>query len=167
MPPTKVPCRSLAYHIWHRGQVEDHNGWYGDIRRSTFVGGVKVTTPVHVIDWMPTLCALLGIPEEEGTKWDGVNVWPTLLGKPNPALEGRELYWQGVRNRSAALRQGDWKLVVHQGSKAKMELFDLAADPNEKTNRTAEQAERVKSMLKALKAQVDRDNDALPNDVKP
>ena len=74
----------------------------------------KVSTPVHVIDWMPTICALLDIPEAEGANWDGVNVWPALTGQEDPVLENRELYWQGVGRRSAALRQGDWKLVVHR-----------------------------------------------------
>ena len=43
----------------------------------------KVSTPVHVIDWMPTLCALLDIREPAGANWDGVNVWSTLNAKTN------------------------------------------------------------------------------------
>jgi len=123
----------------------------------------KVTTPVHVIDWMPTICALLGIPEAAGAKWDGVNIWPTLRGEENPAVAGRELYCQGVRRGSAALRQGNWKLVVHRRKGTdKVELFDLAADPNEKENLAAAQPECVATMLAALAAQEERDNDAVP-----
>jgi len=48
-----------------------------------------VSTPVHVIDWMPTICALLDIPEEKGDKWDGVIVWPAFLGKEEPVLASR------------------------------------------------------------------------------
>jgi len=125
----------------------------------------KVTTPVHAIDWMPTICALLGIPEAKGAKWDGVNIWPTLIGEENPVLANRELYCQGVRRRSAALRQGNWKLVVHRRKgKETVELFDLAADPSEKSDLSAEQSERVAKMLAALTAQEKRDDDAVPGE---
>jgi len=125
----------------------------------------KVSTPLHVIDWMPTICALLEIPQPEGVKWDGVNVWPTLKGEEDPAVANRELYWQGVSKKSAALRQGKWKLVVHRRKgQDQVELFDLSVDPNEKRNLAAEQAPRVAAMLKALAAQGERDNDALPKD---
>ncbi len=123
----------------------------------------SVSTPVHVTDWMPTICTLLDIPEAEGAQWDGVDIWPTLKGDKNPELENRELYCQGVRRRSAALRQGPWKLVVHRGKgEDRIELFDLSTDPCEKNDRSAEQAPRVTTMLKALAAQEKRDNDALP-----
>ena len=120
-----------------------------------------------MIDWMPTICALLDIPEAEGANWDGVSVWPALMGQEDPVLENRELYWQGVGRRSAALRQGDWKLVVHRRQGAnQVELFDLAADSNETTDRSTEQAPRVAAMLRTLSRQEERDDDALPNDEK-
>jgi len=129
----------------------------------------KISTPVHVIDWMPTLCALLEISQAKDTKWDGINIWPLLSGKNTPGAEDRELYFQGVGKRSAALRQGNWKLVVHRSkgkgkARQKIELFDLAADPNEKTDLSAKHAPRIVQMLKALSVQEARDNDALPND---
>jgi arylsulfatase A-like enzyme len=122
-----------------------------------------VSTPVHVIDWMPTICALLDIPEAKGAQWDGLNMWPAFMGQEEPVLASRELYWQGVGRRSAALRQGDWKLVVHRrGGKNQVELFDLSADPNETTDHSDEQASRVAAMLRALYRQEERDDDALP-----
>ncbi len=123
----------------------------------------KVSTPVHVIDWMPTICALLDIPEAEGAKWDGVNILSALKGEKNSALDNRELYCQGVHRRSAALRQGDFKLVVHRRKgDDKIELFDLSADPNEKKDISAKQPQRVAAMIKALAVQEKRDNDAVP-----
>ncbi len=123
----------------------------------------QVSTPVHVIDWMPTICSALNIPEAESAKWDGLNIWPLLKGEANPALAQRELYCQGVRRESAALRQGPWKLVVHRRkAEARAELYDLSADPGEKTDLSAEHPRRVAAMLKALAVQEKRDNDALP-----
>ena len=157
-----------------RGLNTPLRGWKtqvyeGGIRVPAFVNWpkklkpAKVSTPVHVIDWMPTLCGLLGIPEAEGAKWDGKNIWPVLKGEENPALVNRELYCQGVHRRSAALRQGNWKMAVHRRKGTdKVELFDLAANPNEKNDLSAGQSERAASMLKALADQESRDNDAVP-----
>jgi len=123
----------------------------------------KVTTPVHVIDWMPTICALLDVPAADGARWDGTSIWPLLTGESSTQLMDRELYWQGVRKGSAALRQGNWKLAVHRRKGGDtVELFDLATDPNEENDRSAEQPERVAAMCKALAAQEQRDNDAVP-----
>jgi arylsulfatase A-like enzyme len=168
-PDTKVKGKIRGLNIPLRGwktQVYE-----GGIRVPAFVNWPKtlkpgkVSTPLHVIDWMPTICGLLGIPEAKGAKWDGVNIWPALIGEENPVLANRELYCQGVRRRSAALRQGCWKLVVHRGKdKDRVELFDLSRDPNEKTDRSSEQAARVTAMLKALSIQEELDDDALPND---
>ncbi len=127
----------------------------------------NVSTPVHVIDWMPTICSLLNIPEAEDAKWDGLNIWPALKGEKNAALAARQLYCQGVHRRSAAFRQGHWKLVVHRRKgEDRIELFDLSMDPYEKNDRSAEQTQRVTTMLKALAAQEKRDNDMLPTDTK-
>lgn len=60
-------------------------------------------------------------------KFDGRDIWPLLTGEqtdPQP----RTLYFK--RGNSAALPQGDWKLVA---SGANRQLFDLASDPNEET----------------------------------
>ena len=127
----------------------------------------KVSKPLHVIDWMPTLCGLLEITEQKGARWDGVDIWPTLKGENDPVVASRELYWQGVHNRSAALRQGDWKLIVHRTKgRGRLELFDLAADPNEERDLSSEQSPRATAMSKSLAAQEARDSDELPTDVR-
>ena len=126
----------------------------------------KVSASLHVIDWMPTLCELLNITPKEDAKWDGVNIWPTLQGQTQSFLQDRELYWQGVRRSSAALRKDNWKLVVHRGKNPRTELFYLATDPNEKQNLAPKHPNKVEELRKALSAQEKLDNDALPNDSK-
>jgi len=157
-----------------RGLNKPLRGWKtevyeGGIRVPAFVHWPKmlkprkVTTPVHVVDWMPTICTLLDMPKAEGAKWDGLDIWPALNGEENPALAQRELYCQGVHRQSAALRQGPWKLVVHRRKGAdKIELFDLSVDPNETEDLSTKQPQRIATMLKALASQEKRDNDALP-----
>ncbi len=145
----------------------------GGIRVPAFINwsGVlapdKLTIPLHVIDWMPTICHFLGISEIESINWDGVNIWPLLKKEDTGLLTDREFYWQGVNRNSAALRQGDWKLVVHRNKEEnKIELFDLSKDPFEKLDLASDQGLRVNEMLKALGEQEKKDNSALPHDVE-
>ncbi|MFT5522981.1 MAG: arylsulfatase A-like enzyme [Pirellulaceae bacterium] len=123
----------------------------------------KVTTPLHVIDWLPTISRLVKCPEEPSLKWDGQDIWPSLAqaaAKPDP----RVLYWQGVLKKSAALRMGDWKLIVHRtGKQPKIELFDLASDPNETSDLASSKPDLVKQLQQLMVEEQALDDDALPN----
>ena len=124
----------------------------------------KVTAPLHVVDWMPTLCKLVGYEGEDKLKWDGQDVWPLLSGsmKQPPT---RTLYCQGVNRRSAALRQGDWKLVVRRDNgSTKRELYNLSEDPAESINLADERPRILAHLHELLAAEEAKDNDALPND---
>ena len=122
----------------------------------------KVTAPLHVVDWMPTLCKVTGYDGGNDLKWDGRDIWPILTG----AVDGpddRTLYCQGVGRRSAALRSGNWKLIVHRRKNdIKRELYDLATDPTETTDVAEGHVERVAALEKLLAGEEARDNDALP-----
>ena len=50
-----------------------------------------------------------------------------------------------------AVREGDWKLIVH-GIKepAKIELFNLATDPNEATNLAPQMPDKVAALQRKL-----------------
>jgi arylsulfatase A-like enzyme len=117
----------------------------------------KIDAPLHVTDWMPTLCALAGYKPEKDLKWDGRDIWPMLTGQV-AAPETRTLYWLGPGRESSAVRQGDWKLVVSKGDNE--ELFNLADDPGEKKNLAAQLPNRVAELKKLMMQQAARDNDA-------
>ena len=120
--------------------------------------------PMHVADWMPTLCRLVGYQPPRDLKWDGRDVWPLLCGE-KPAGP-RTLYW-GYAPVGAAVRQGDWKLITYSGRRAVDELFDLAHDPYEKDNLALRFPARVVELRKVLGQQAARDNDALVPEEKP
>jgi arylsulfatase A-like enzyme len=126
----------------------------------------KVTAPLHVVDIMPTLCGLAAYEMEEDLSWDGHDVWRRLSGEltdPPP----RTLYWQGVGKRSAALRDGDWKLVVHyanDGDGEEVELFNLADDPFEEHDLAGNRPADVARLQKLLAAEASRDEDAVASD---
>ena len=117
----------------------------------------ELETPLHAVDWMPTLCALAGYETEEDLNWDGRNTWPALRGE-RPA-EPRPLYWAGTGFRSAAARDGDWKLIVTRNGD-KSELFHLGRDPYEQTDLADEEPERVAALRELLAKLAERDNDS-------
>ena len=117
----------------------------------------KFTAPLHAVDWMPTLCALAGWTPDSDLKWDGRNVWPSLSGESQP--EPRSLYWAGTGFRTAAVRDGDWKLILERRND-RAELFDLSRDPHEKQDLAAAEPERVRQLRTLLDEMADRDNDA-------
>ena len=109
-------CSPLIAH-WPKG-IKQPNRW--------------VRTPIHLIDLMPTICAITGatyptafnghsIHKQEGTSltpiFDGAN-----------ALPSRTLCFDHFE--SSAIRQGDWKLV--RGNKRyndqKWELYNIGED---------------------------------------
>ena len=109
---------------------------------------------------MPTLLAAAGAKPTSTRPLDGVDLTPALLdGKP---LRERPLFWANLSNdgvRSEAMREGPWKLVVqHPGAapgtfeNPKLELFQLAEDPSEKTNLAASQPERAAEMHRRVQA---------------
>ena len=139
--------------------------WPGQLKPGKFNG------VAHVTDWMPTLCALAGYTPEEDLKWDGINLWPQLEGQA--AARPRVIYTAAPGFRSLTVREGDWKLIVRKeaagndGSQVpseRKELFNLAEDPNETTNLTAEMPGKAAALQSKLAEMAKRDGDAAAND---
>jgi arylsulfatase A-like enzyme len=125
-------------------------------------GGVTMRHPVHIVDWMPTLLRLVGYETKvEDFKFDGRDIWPLLTGDqtdPQP----RTLYF--ARGNSAALRQGDWKLVA---SGPNRQLFDLASDPNEESDLAGKRPEKLTELSALLRAEQEKEKDAKLTQPKP
>jgi arylsulfatase A-like enzyme len=147
-----LPLRGNKSQLYEGGiRVTAFANWPGKLKPG------KLTAPLHAVDWMPTLCALAGATPKDDLKWDGRNVWPWLSGAARP--EPRTLYWAGTGFRTAAVRDGDWKLFLNRQND-QVELFDLSRDPFEKNNLAAQQPERVQRLRAALNQLAARDNDA-------
>lgn len=50
------------------------------------------------------------------------------------------------------MREGDWKLIIPADPKARVELYNLAKDPNEKDNLAGQEKQRVQQMTKQIEA---------------
>lgn len=123
--------------------------WEGGIRVSWIAAwkghvpaGRVSSEPVIQLDILPTALAAAGVAIQPEWQLDGVNLLPLLEGKTGK-LNREALYWRfGVQQ---AVRQGDWKLVKASADMAPM-LVDLANDPGEQTDLTAQHPEKAKAL---------------------
>ena len=76
-----------------------------------------------------------------------MNVWETIAdGKPSPR---REIVYN-VEPFRAAMRQGQWKLIWRTMLPSSVDLYDVAADPSEKSNVAADHPDKVAAMQQRL-----------------
>ncbi len=131
-------------------------GWKGQL----YEGGIRVPAlinwpghlepglidfPVHVSDWLPTLCDLTGYNRALRPDLDGHNIWPMITSERS--FEGtRPTYWK--TNAAYAVRDGRWKLLVNRNTN-NVELYDLENDFRENNNVSSANPEIVEKM-KAL-----------------
>ena len=119
--------------------------------------------PIHAVDWYPTLLGLAGLPVEQKLPLDGRDIWPVLTkGAKSPH---DALLLMGSKPGQAALRMGDWKLLLNAGQQDaedaggktsrksdNVELYHLLEDISEKRNLAAAQPGRVREMRARLDA---------------
>jgi arylsulfatase A-like enzyme len=146
----------------------------------------RVTQPMHMVDWYPTLIKLAGGSLEQKLPIDGLDVWP-MLTKDAPSPHDAILSVSTQGPSRAAVRMGDWKLIVsgnaaadgdeddNGAAKAKKKgkagagkyepvaLYNLVEDPSETRNLAAAQPDRVKSMRTRLAELL---KDAVPSALK-
>ena len=153
-----VRSATFAGEIATKGDLPASNGPYRDGKGSLYEGGTRAVALaswpghvrpgandalLHVTDMLPTLAGLAGAGLAGTQPLDGMDVWPSLAaGAPSPRTEivhNVEMFRGGVR-------QGDWKLVWRAPLPARVELFDLAADPSERTDLAAQHPEKVAAL---------------------
>jgi arylsulfatase A-like enzyme len=121
----------------------------------------KFTTPMHCVDWFPTIAALVGYEPAADLEWDGVNQWPALSGSA-PASSKRSIYI-AMRNGDAALRYGVWKLI--ERADERVELYNLAEDPYETTDLTMREKDVVDELRVMVAEERGKDEAHLPADL--
>lgn len=99
--------------------------------------GLRVPDPVSLVDVLPTLLDLLGLPANEGA--EGRSIMPAMLEQP---LSPVDLFCFGSPERepepdrmTMSIQRGARKLLTHSIAPFDFfttELYDLAADPTER-----------------------------------
>jgi arylsulfatase A-like enzyme len=103
------------------------------------VAGQVYRQPVSTMDLYATCCAAAGASVPAGTKLDGVNLLPYLLGEKQGAPH-EILFWK--YGDQGAVRQGDWKLVISP-RQPNLQLFHLAQDIAEQHDLAGDEPERT------------------------
>jgi choline-sulfatase len=112
----------------------------------------RIAAPVSTLDLAPTLCELAGVPLASVAPWtDGESLAPLAAGRGERGPVPMEYAAEGSVAPMVALRDGDWKLVLCPADPP--QLFDLARDPRELTNRADDPAAAgVRARLEAQAA---------------
>jgi arylsulfatase A-like enzyme len=116
--------------------------WPGRIKPKTIV-----TEPLHVTDMHATLLNLAGVAPDRRQKPDGFDVWPVIADAQRTRRKEMLL---NVEDFAGALRAGEWKLIVHPALPGKVELYDIANDPEEADNKASTYPDRVRELLGKL-----------------
>jgi arylsulfatase A-like enzyme len=121
----------------------------------------RSSTPVHVIDFYPTLLEVGGADPRKDQLLDGVSLLPLLKGKK---IKDRPLFCHFPRNHPPSrgfgmeggsfVRQGNYKLIRIYGEGPDRtdlyELYDLAADIGEENDLSSEMPEKVQELSALL-----------------
>jgi arylsulfatase A-like enzyme len=174
-PGDNTPLRDFKGSIFEGGtRAAAFATWPGRIP-----AGQRIRQPMHMVDWYPTLIKQAGGSLEQKLPVDGLDVWPMLTkqaASPHDAI--LSVSTQGPSR--AAVRMGDWKLIVDGGADAatppgkkkgkkaagkyeSVALYDLSADPSEAKNLATAEPERVKAMRARLAELL---KDAVPSGVR-
>ncbi len=153
--------------------MEDHGGSAGPLREGkqyTFEGGMRVPTlaiwPAKIpagieypdmalmVDWVPTIAAIVGYELPGDRPYDGVDIQPVLYGEGKREDTG----WLYFDNQKLeAYREGDWKIKLayegFEGARWKKAvpphpdlLINLKEDPGETHNLIEEYPEKFRDM---------------------
>ncbi len=111
----------------------------------TLPSGVRYSEAVSSLDFLPTFVRAAGGQISKKDRLDGVDLMPYLQGTAEGAPHDR-LLWRFTI--SAAVRQGDWKLV-RLPDRLPM-LYNLAEDISEQNDVALQNLEQTRTMLRDL-----------------
>jgi arylsulfatase A-like enzyme len=167
----------------HGGRVFDEQIRIPLVIRVPGLAPRRESALVETVDLLPTLLALLRVPTPEGLRVQGRSLLPLLVGSGE--ADAKEAIYASAR--AAAVRQGDrryvldrerritsvrsrrWKLIRYPSiPEDYLELYDLAADPDE-TEDVAERFPEVRdAYLRALEEwHADARETAAPSRLSP
>ena len=156
-PTSNLPLRAGKGWLYEGGiRVPLLVRWPGQVTAGR-VSDLPVTTP----DLFATLVEVSRAGPPAGTAVDGIDLSPMLRGGPAPRRDA--IFWHYPHYHgsgsvpSAAVREGDWKLIEWYETGA-VELYDLRADPGERSDLASARPEirdRLRQRLSDWRRSVD------------
>lgn len=140
-------------HIYREGKRSLYEGghrvpflvrWPNGIKRP----GREWTNVVCQTDILATIAEIIDQPLSDNAAEDSQSLLPILLDT-NQSHARQPTIHHGVAG-GFAIRLDDWKLVMPHQKRKKMELYNLAHDPSEKNDLSAQQPHKVGELKDAL-----------------
>lgn len=161
--------RNPNFHIGGAGcKFFNSNSGLRGYKGSCYEGGIRVpcivrwpgkveagsTTdlPSYFPDWFPTLVQAANLDLKSSQPLDGMSLLPAVEGKE--VQRDKPLIWNFTGYGGiVAVRDDNWKAIrrdLNRKSPADWELYDIAADPAEKTNLASKHVDVVKRLEAAF-----------------
>jgi arylsulfatase A-like enzyme len=119
------------------------------LRGPGITAGGKSTSPIYNFELYRTIAEAAAAKPKAG-QVEGESFLPIATGRTKGS---RNVVYDGYTNLMRAVVEGDWKLIETHVKKVRgTQLFNLAADPSEKTNLATDPAHEEK--LKSLREQM-------------
>ncbi|MEX0274579.1 MAG: arylsulfatase [Flavobacteriaceae bacterium] len=162
--PSK-PWRGMKADIWEGGhRVPFIASWPKQIKSNKISHQLVCLT-----DIISSVAAILGIQPNEKAMEDSYDISPILFGTDEPVRE--DVIHHSI-DGTFAIRKGHWKLILGKDSggfsrglkingipvQTEGQLYNLAEDPSEKTNRYADFPEKVTELTTLLNQYKNRGN---------
>jgi arylsulfatase A-like enzyme len=155
---------------WYEVNAHGETGGYRGRKADLYEGGIRVPAivrlpgkvaagsvsevPATAMDLLPTLASLCGFTLPDDRAIDGVDIGKVLLGGEGPPP--RDFFWALPQRNGGefAYRHGSWKLLLNS-AREPAELYDLARDPLELTNRLAAEPAKTAELAAFFRAHHD------------
>jgi choline-sulfatase len=109
----------------------------------------KIDEPRGMVDMTATVLELLGTKAD--ASFQGKSLVPELVGATPEARDVvTDLARTSDNDRKRTLRRGKWKIIEHGNADA-FQLFDLEADPDEKTDLARKEPAKLEELRSALR----------------
>jgi arylsulfatase A-like enzyme len=124
-------------------------------------------------DFFPTILEMASVKDYQTVQpVDGLSFVPVLTDETRTPYQGRPLFWHypnrwgpsgpGIASTST-VRLGEWKLIYYHADRS-FELFNLAEDIGETTNRATDQPEKLKQLAAVLTRHLKKVEAQMPTD---
>ena len=138
-----LPLRGYKFQTYEGGmRVPCIMRWPGKIP-----AGSECHEIASTIDLLPTFARITGATVPSDRVIDGMDIFPLMLGRVDARSPHQSFYYYRGR-KLEAMRQGSWKIRFNK----EIELYHLGRDLSETKNLAAKHPQRVKSMLREMKA---------------
>jgi arylsulfatase A len=120
--------------------------------------------PTYNLDFAPTFAEIAGLNPQ--ADWDGISLKSVWLEEKEPVRE-KPMFWHyphfsnQLGMPAAAVRKGDWKLIIHYESQ-ETELYYLPEDISESKNLASENPEKAMELYAILYEWLKETNANLP-----